>query len=53
MNERDGGALGAATLNKHRQALVLFAEYLRKVGRQPLPWIELQAPRWTIATWKC
>ena len=43
MNERDGGALGAATLNKHRQALVLFAEYLRKVGRQPLPWIELQA----------
>lgn len=43
MNERDGGALGAATLNKHRQALVLFADYLRKVGRQPLPWIELQA----------
>lgn len=43
MNERDGGALGAATLNKHRQALVLFADYLRKVGRQALPWIELQA----------
>lgn len=43
MNERDGGALGASTLNKHRQALILFAEYLRKVGRQVLPWIELQA----------
>jgi integrase/recombinase XerD len=43
MNERDGGALGAATLNKHRQALVLFADYLRKVGRQALPHIELQA----------
>lgn len=43
MNERDGGALGAATLNKHRQALILFADYLRKVGRQALPHIELQA----------
>ena len=43
MNERDGGALGAATLNKHRQALILFADYLRKVGRQVLPHIELQA----------
>jgi len=43
MNERDGGALGASTLNKHRQALILFASYLRKVGRQVLPWIELQA----------
>ncbi|HMU15367.1 MAG TPA: tyrosine-type recombinase/integrase [Flavobacteriales bacterium] len=43
MNERDGGALGASTLNKHRQALVLFAQYLRKVARQALPHIELQA----------
>ncbi len=43
MNERDGGALGAATLNKHRQALILFADYLRKIGRQALPYIELQA----------
>lgn len=43
MNERDGGALGAATLNKHRQALILFADYLRKVGRQAMPHIELQA----------
>jgi len=43
MNERDGGALGAATINKQRQALVLFASYLRKVARQALPHIELQA----------
>jgi len=43
MNQRDGGALGASTLNKHRQALVLFASYLRKAGRQVLPHIELQA----------
>jgi integrase/recombinase XerD len=43
MNERDGGALGGATLNKHRQALVLFAQYLRKVARHTLPHIELQA----------
>lgn len=43
MNERDGGALNGATLNKHRQALVLFAQYLRKVARQALPHIELQA----------
>lgn len=43
MNERDGGALGAATLNKHRQALILFAQYLRKSARQPLPHIELRA----------
>jgi integrase/recombinase XerD len=43
MNQRDGGALNAATLNKHRQALVLFAQYLRKVARQTLPHIELQA----------
>jgi len=43
MNERDGGALNGATLNKHRQALMLLAEYLRKSARQPLPWIELQA----------
>lgn len=42
-NQRDGGALGAATLNKHRQALILFADYLRKSARQPLPWIELRA----------
>jgi integrase/recombinase XerD len=43
MNQRDGGALQAATLNKHRQALVLFAQYLRKVARHALPHIELQA----------
>jgi len=43
MNERDGGALNSATLNKHRQALMLFADYLRKSARQPLPWIDLQA----------
>lgn len=45
MNERDGGALGAGSLNKHRQALELFANYLRKVARQPLPWIGLPAQR--------
>jgi integrase/recombinase XerD len=43
MNERDGGALAARTLNTHRQSLVLFANYLRKVARQPLPHIELRA----------
>lgn len=43
MNQRDGGALNASTLNKHRQALMLFAKYLRKSARQPLPWIELRA----------
>jgi integrase/recombinase XerD len=42
-NQRDGGALNANTLNKHRQALITFAEYLRKSARQPLPWIELRA----------
>lgn len=43
MNERDGGALNGATLNKQRQALLLLADYLRKSARQPLPGIELQA----------
>ena len=43
MNQRDGGALGAATINKQRQALILFASYLRKVARHTLPHIELQA----------
>jgi integrase/recombinase XerD len=42
MNQRDGGALNANTLNKHRQALITFAEYLRKSARQELPWIELR-----------
>ncbi len=43
MNQRDGGALNGNSLNKHRQALITFAEYLRKSARQPLPWIELRA----------
>jgi integrase/recombinase XerD len=36
-NQRRGGGLSAAHLNKHIQAIRKFADYLRKVGRMQLP----------------
>ncbi len=53
MNERDGGALGAATLNKHRQALILFADYLRKVGSKCCRTSSCRRRRWTTGILKC
>ena len=40
-NQRKGGALSNAHLNKHIQVLRKFTEYLRKVGRMELPTFKL------------
>ena len=40
-HQRRGGALSAAHLNKHAQAIKKFSEYLRKVGRLELPEVYL------------
>ncbi|MCP3850055.1 MAG: tyrosine-type recombinase/integrase [Gammaproteobacteria bacterium] len=37
-----GGGLSNAYLNKHLQALQLFGEYLRKSGRQKLPYLSIK-----------
>jgi integrase/recombinase XerD len=41
-NQRRGGGLSAAHLNKHIQALRKFTTYLRKVGRLEIPEIKLE-----------
>ncbi len=41
-NQRRGGGLSNAHLNKHIQALRRFTEYLRKVGRLEIPAIRLE-----------
>lgn len=41
-NVKSGGALSNAYLNKHIDALMLFAAYLRKSGRLDLPYIQLK-----------
>ncbi len=41
-NERRGGGLSNATLNKHIQALYKFAQYLRQSGRLTLPYLGLE-----------
>ncbi|MCV9387435.1 tyrosine-type recombinase/integrase [Reichenbachiella ulvae] len=41
-NQRRGGGLSAAHLNKHIQALRKFIQYLRKVGRLQIPEINLE-----------
>ena len=41
-NTRFGGALSNVSLNKHIDALMKFAEYLRKSTRLELPYIKLQ-----------
>ncbi len=41
-NQRRGGGLSNAHLNKHIQALRRFTEYLRKVGRLSIPEIQLE-----------
>jgi integrase/recombinase XerD len=41
-NTRFGGGLSNASLNKHVDALMKFAEYLRKSARLELPYIKLQ-----------
>lgn len=41
-NQRRGGGLSAAHLNKHIQALRKFTDYLRKVGRVQLPTLALE-----------
>jgi integrase/recombinase XerD len=40
-NQRRGGGLSNAHLNKHIQALRRFTEYLRKVGRLDIPQVHL------------
>lgn len=42
-NQRRGGGLSNAHLNKHLQALRKFTEYLQKVGRLQLPEIQLKS----------
>jgi len=41
-NQKHGGGLSSAYLNKHIQAIRKFTEYLRKVGRLQLPDIQLK-----------
>ena len=41
-NERQGGGLSNAYLNKHLQALYKFTEYLRQSGRMILPILTLK-----------
>jgi len=41
-NNRHGGGLSGAHLNKHIQALRKFTQYLRKVGRLEIPEIQLK-----------
>jgi integrase/recombinase XerD len=41
-NQKRGGGLSNAHLNKHIQAIKKFADYLRKVGRMELPEIKLK-----------
>lgn len=41
-NQRRGGGLSAAHLNKHIQALRKFTTYLRKVGRLQIPEVNLE-----------
>lgn len=41
-NQRQGGALSNAHLNKHIQALRKFTQYLRKVGRLQIPELQIQ-----------
>jgi integrase/recombinase XerD len=41
-NQKRGGSLSNAHLNKHIQALRRFTEYLRKVGRLEIPEIRLE-----------
>lgn len=41
-NQKRGGGLSNAHLNKHIQALRRFTEYLRKVGRLEIPEIQLK-----------
>jgi integrase/recombinase XerD len=40
-NQRRGGGLSNAYLNKHLQALYKFAEYLRQSGRLTLPYLDI------------
>ena len=41
-NQRRGGGLSNAYLNKHLQALYKFAEYLRQSGRLTLPYLDIE-----------
>lgn len=42
-NDRKGGALSAGNINKHRQCLMLFMDYLRQSGRLQIPYVKLEA----------
>jgi len=42
-NTRRGGALSANNINKHRQCLMLFMDYLRQSGRLEISYIKLEA----------
>ena len=41
-NQRRGGGLSNAYLNKHLQALYKFTEYLRQSGRMTLPYLNIE-----------
>lgn len=41
-NTRQGGGLSPAYINKHKQAITLFAQYVRQSGRYEMPYIQLE-----------
>jgi len=41
-NTKKGGALGAGYINKHRQTLTTFLNYLRQSGRLIIPYVKLE-----------
>lgn len=42
-NTRFGGGLEPSYINKHRQMLMLFMDYLRQTGRYMIPYVKLNA----------
>ena len=40
-NTKQGGALSPSYINKHRQAIILFTEYIRQTGRYQMPFVKL------------
>ena len=41
INTKQGGALSPSYINKHRQALSTFSEYIRQAGRYQMPYVKL------------
>lgn len=42
-NSKVGGALSASYINKHRQAITLFTEYIHQTGRYAMPYVKLES----------